>query len=90
MTTKSDLVDRVANTTGLAKADAAKAVDATFDAIVEALAGGERVTVLGFGNFTVKDRAARVGRNPSNGEPVNIPASKAVKFKQGKGLGERL
>jgi DNA-binding protein HU-beta len=83
---KSDLIAAVANATGTSKADAGSTVDATFDAIANALKSGDSVQLVGFGNFSVADRAAREGRNPSTGETIQIAASKAPKFKAGKGL----
>lgn len=83
---KNELVAQVADKTGTAKSDAAKAVDAVFDAITESLQSGEDVKIIGFGNFSVSQRAASEGRNPRTGETIQIPASKAPKFKAGKGL----
>jgi DNA-binding protein HU-beta len=83
---KNDLVANVASGTGLSKADAAKAVDGVFDAISSALKGGTEVRLVGFGTFSVAQRAASTGRNPRTGESIQIPASKQPKFKAGKGL----
>ena len=83
---KSELVDAVSNQSGLAKADAARAVDAVFDAISAALKSGDSVALVGFGTFAVKARAARTGRNPRTGEPLNIAASKMPVFRAGKAL----
>lgn len=83
---KNDLVTAVATSAGLSKADAAKAVDGVFDAISGALAGGDEVRLVGFGTFSVSERAASEGRNPRTGETIKIPASKQPKFKAGKGL----
>jgi len=83
---KSELVAAVADSAGLSKADANKAVDAVFDCITGALKKGEEVKVTGFGSFSVVKRAASEGRNPRTGETIKIPASKAPKFKAGKGL----
>ena len=84
---KVELVEAVATKAGLTKADAARAVDATFEVITEALAKGDRVPLVGFGTFETRERAARQGRNPRNPEEViEIPASKAPVFKAGKGL----
>ncbi|MDP6390882.1 MAG: HU family DNA-binding protein [Alphaproteobacteria bacterium] len=83
---KNDLVAGVAGSSGLSKADAAKAVDATFDAIAGALAQGGEVQLVGFGSFRVINRAARQGRNPRTGAPLQIPASRQPKFKAGKAL----
>ncbi|OIQ97200.1 DNA-binding protein HU [mine drainage metagenome] len=86
MANKNDLVAVVANSTGLSKADAAKAVDAVFAAITESLQKGDEVRLVGFGTFAVSERAASEGRNPRTGEKIEIPASKQPKFKAGKGL----
>lgn len=83
---KNDLVTAVANSSGLSKTDAGKAVDAVFDAITTALKGGDEVRLVGFGTFSVAERAASEGRNPRTGDKITIPASKQPKFKAGKGL----
>lgn len=83
---KADLISAVATTSGLTKADAEKAVDGVFDAIIEALKGGDEVRLVGFGSFSVNDRAAKVGRNPRTGAEIQIAASKAPKFTAGKAL----
>lgn len=83
---KNDLVATVAGTTGISKADAAKAVDGVFNAITSALKKGEEVRLVGFGTFSVATRAATTGRNPRTGATIKIPASKQPKFKAGKGL----
>lgn len=83
---KNDLVTAVANSAGLSKSDAGKAVDAVFDAITSALKGGDEVRLVGFGTFSVASRAASEGRNPRTGDKITIPASKQPKFKAGKGL----
>ena len=85
---KVELVEAVAEETGLTKADATRAIDATFKAITNALANGDKVPLVGFGTFAVSERAARSGRNPQTGEPVEIPARKAVTFKAGSALKE--
>ena len=85
---KSELVNKVAEITELSKKDSAKAVDAVFDAIAEALQNGEKVQLVGFGNFEVRERSARKGRNPQTGEPIEIAASKTPAFKPGKSLKE--
>ena len=87
---KNDLIDAVAERTGLAKSDAARAVEAVFGAITETLQKGDAVALSGFGSFVTKARAARTGRNPRTGEPVAIPASRAAAFKAGKGLKDAL
>ncbi|MGO1117633.1 HU family DNA-binding protein [Rhodovibrionaceae bacterium A322] len=83
---KNDLVAAVAESSDLSKADSTKAVDAVFDAITGALKGGDEVRLVGFGTFSVAQRAASEGRNPRTGEKIQIPASKQPKFKAGKGL----
>jgi len=81
---KTELIDVVAAKAELSKASAGKAVAALVDAIVEAVAAGEKVQLVGFGTFEVRERAARQGRNPRTKEPINIPASKLPVFKVGK------
>ena len=83
---KNELIADVSEKTGLSKAAAGEAVDATFDVISSCLKGGDEVKILGFGNFTVTERAATTGRNPRTGETIQIKASKSPKFKAGKGL----
>lgn len=83
---KSDLIARVAESTDLSKKDVTKAVDAVFEAISEALHNGDKVQLVGFGNFEVRERAARKGRNPQTGEEIEIPASRVPAFKPGKAL----
>ena len=85
---KVELVEAVAEKTGLTKADATRAIDATFEVITGALQDGDKVPLVGFGTFAVSERAARSGRNPQTGEPVEIPARKAVTFKAGSALKE--
>lgn len=77
---KTELVDQVAAATGFAKKDAETAVEATLDAVVEAIKGGEEVSIFGFGKFSPKANAARTGRNPQTGEAIKIAASKSVRF----------
>ena len=83
---KSELVEAVAAAAGLTKADATRAIDATFATITEALKKGEKVPVAGFGTFAVSERGERTGRNPRTGETVTIAARKAVTFKAGTAL----
>jgi DNA-binding protein HU-beta len=83
---KNDLIASVADRTGMSKANAGQAVDATFDAITDALKRGNEVKIIGFGNFVVAQRAASTGRNPRTGETIAIAASKTPKFRAGKGL----
>ena len=84
--TKTELVERVAAKTGFTKKDSAKAVDAVFNTVTEALAAGEKVTLVGFGSFEVRQRAARSGRDPRTGATIRIGARKAPVFKAGKSL----
>ena len=86
MANKAELVDRVAKKTQLTKKDVSATVDALFETIQEALQAGEKVQVIGFGNFEVRERAARKGRNPQSGEEIQIEASKVPAFKAGKAL----
>lgn len=83
---KIELVAAVAETTGLTKGDAGKAVDGVLAAITDALIKGDEVRLVGFGTFAVTERAESEGRNPRTGEKIAIPASKQPKFKAGKGL----
>jgi DNA-binding protein HU-beta len=83
---KAELIDAVAADTNLSKADAGRAVDAVVDSITSALSKGQQVSVVGFGTFSVKHRAARSGRNPRTGETIQIAASNVPGFKAGKAL----
>ncbi len=83
---KAEFVAAVADAAELSKTDAARAVDATIAAVTNALKKGDAVTVVGFGSFAVRERAARVGRNPKTKEPLEIAASRAPVFKAGKAL----
>lgn len=83
---KTELVAAVATKADVSKKDATAAVDAVFEAVTEALVNGDKVQLVGFGTFEVKDRAARQGQNPRTKEPITIPASKAPTFKAGKAL----
>ena len=85
---KSELISSIAETADLTKADAGHALDATISAITDSLKSGEPVTLIGFGTFEVRDRAARTGRNPRTGEAIQIKASKNPAFKAGKALKE--
>ncbi|GAB5045656.1 HU family DNA-binding protein [Thermodesulfovibrio sp. TK110] len=86
--TKAELVSKIAAKAELTKAEAAKALDATIDAIKEALKKGDKVTLVGFGSFYVSKRKARKGRNPRTGQEIKIPATKVPKFTAGKSLKE--
>jgi len=81
---KTELIDAVASSADLSKADATRAVDAVVDSITETLRKGDSVTLVGFGTFEVRERAARSGRNPQTGKAIQIKASKAPAFKAGK------
>lgn len=83
---KTELIDTVAANANLTKTDAGNAIDAVFDSITKTLADGDQVALVGFGTFSVSDRAARTGRNPRTGETINIAATRVPKFKAGKGL----
>ncbi|KGF48203.1 DNA-binding protein [Veillonella montpellierensis DNF00314] len=87
---KTELIASVAQKTELTKKDAEKAVKAVFDTIAEELTSGEKVQVIGFGTFEVRERQAREGRNPQNGKTITIPASKSPAFKAGKQLKEQV
>ncbi|PCI46829.1 MAG: DNA-binding protein HU [Moraxellaceae bacterium] len=83
---KSELIDRIAASSDLPKASAGRALDAMISSVSDALKGGDPVVLVGFGTFSVKDRAARTGRNPQTGDPIDIPAAKIPSFKAGKAL----
>jgi len=83
---KTELVDAVATQAELSKQDAKKAVEALFETISNTLAKEEKIQLIGFGTFEVRERAARTGRNPQTGEEMTIPASKVASFKAGKEL----
>ena len=86
--TKQELITNVANGAELTKKDAEKAVNAVFTAITETLSAGDKLQIVGFGTFEVRERAARKGRNPQTGAEIEIAASKAPAFKAGKALKE--
>jgi DNA-binding protein HU-beta len=83
---KSDLIDAMAEAADIPKTSAARALDAFTDSVAVALKGGENVSIIGFGTFSVKERAARTGRNPQTGAVIEISASKTPSFKAGKAL----
>jgi DNA-binding protein HU-beta len=87
---KTELIAAIAEKTELSKKDAEKAVKAFTDVVVEELKKGEKIQLVGFGTFEVSERAARTGRNPQTGAEMNIPASKAPKFKAGKAFKDAL
>jgi DNA-binding protein HU-beta len=84
--TKADLVGKMADEAGITKAVAEKALNSFVSAVTDALAGGDKVTLVGFGTFDVAERTQREGRNPRTGETITIPASKVVRFKVGNKL----
>jgi DNA-binding protein HU-beta len=87
---KTELIASVAEVSGLSKAHAEKATESVFAAITDALKSGDEVRLVGFGTFSVSERAASVGRNPRTGEQIQIAASKNPKFSPGKGLKESI
>lgn len=84
--TKADLVNAMAEKAGLSKTDAEKALKAFTEAVTKALKSGDKVSLVGFGTFSVGQRAARTGQNPQTGKKIKIPAAKSPKFKAGKAL----
>ncbi len=85
---KAQLIDAMAAGAGLTKVDAKKALDAFVAATTDALKGGDRVALIGFGSFSVTERGERTGRNPQTGKEILIPAKKVVKFKAGAELSD--
>lgn len=83
---KSELIEAIAASADIPKAAATRALDAMIDAVTETLKNGDSVALVGFGTFSVKERAARTGRNPQTGAPINIAAAKVPGFKAGKAL----
>ncbi|MCF6354272.1 MAG: HU family DNA-binding protein [Candidatus Polarisedimenticolaceae bacterium] len=83
---KAELTEAMAEAADISKAAAVRALDGMIDAVTEALKNGDQVSLIGFGTFSVRDRAARTGRNPQTGEAINIAASKNPAFKAGKAL----
>jgi DNA-binding protein HU-beta len=88
--TKAELVAKIANEGGILKSQAEKALDGFVSAVSAALSGGDKITLVGFGTFSVGSRSQREGRNPRTGEKIKIAASKVVKFKAGKTLSEKV
>ena len=86
---KAKLFDAIAEKAGLTKADSKKALEAFVETVGEALKGGDKVALIGFGSFSVSERSARSGRNPQTGKTITIPAKKVVKFKAGAELAEK-
>ncbi len=87
---KGDLINKISDEAALSKADASKALDAVLGGITGTLSSGGKVTLVGFGTFSVSQRAARKGRNPQTGQEINIPAKNVVKFKPGKELSDKV
>ena len=87
---KSELTDAIADEADISRASAARALDAALNAIQESLQNGEPVALVGFGTFSVRERAARAGRNPRTGEEIEIAAAKLPAFKPGKALKDAL
>ncbi len=87
---KQELVKKAAAKTGMTQKEAGAVLEAALDAIVEAVAAGEKVQLVGFGTFESRKREARVGRNPKNGEPVEITAGTVPSFKAGKNFKESM
>jgi DNA-binding protein HU-beta len=83
---KSELIEAIAASADIPKAAATRALDAMVDTVTDSLKNGETVSLVGFGTFSVKERAARTGRNPQTGEPIQISAAKVPTFKAGKAL----
>jgi DNA-binding protein HU-beta len=84
--TKAELIDKIASGTGLSKADASRALDTTLNSVKAAMKKGQKVTLVGFGTFSVSKRKSRKGRNPRTGDVITIPAAKVPKFTAGKSL----
>lgn len=87
---KAELIDAIANGSGLTKADSRKALDAFIEATESSLKKGDRVALVGFGSFSVSKREARKGRNPQTGKEINIPAKNVIKFKAGTDLNRKV
>ena len=88
--TKAELVAAIAKEAGIVKSKAEKALDGFVSAVSGALSSGDKITLVGFGTFSIGTRAAREGRNPRTGAKIKIPASKVVRFKAGKTLSEKV
>lgn len=85
---KAELIGSIADKSGLSKAEAGKALDAFVSSVTDALSSGERISLVGFGSWSVDKRDARIGRNPRTGQEIQIAAKNVVKFKPGAGLSE--
>jgi DNA-binding protein HU-beta len=87
---KTELIDKISESADISKASASRALEATLDAITDSLKQSDPVVLVGFGTFNVKDRAARTGRNPQTGAPIQIAAARVPAFKPGKALKDSL
>lgn len=87
---KAELIDAMASNAGLSKADAKRALDGFIDATGKALKKGDRISLVGFGSFSVSNRAARIGRNPQTGKEIKIAAKNVVRFKAGSDLAKKV
>jgi DNA-binding protein HU-beta len=87
---KAELIDSIAAEAGLSKADSKRALDAFLGATTKSLKKGEKLVLIGFGTFSITERAARTGRNPQTGKPIKIKAKKVVKFKAGSELAKKV
>lgn len=87
---KAELIDAIANESGLSKADSKKALDAFVNATSAALRSNDRISLVGFGSFSVSERAARTGRNPQTGKEIQIASKKVIKFKAGSELTDKV
>ena len=87
---KAELIEAIATESNLSKADSKRALDAFLNATTKSLKKGEKLILIGFGTFSVADRAARTGRNPQTGKPIKIKAKKVVKFKAGAELAKKV
>jgi nucleoid DNA-binding protein len=87
---KGDLISKIAENASITKAQAGDALNATLEAISGGLKSGDKITLIGFGTFSVSTRAARTGRNPSTGKEIKIAAKNVVRFKPGKELGDKV
>lgn len=87
---KTELVEAMASEAGISKADAKKALDAFISTTTNALKNNDRISLVGFGSFSLSERAARKGRNPQTGKEINIAAKKVVKFKAGAELADKV
>jgi DNA-binding protein HU-beta len=88
--TKAELVSKIAEDAGITKIAAAAALDSFIDGVTKTLKAGDKLTMVGFGTFSVSKRAARIGRNPFNGQEIKIKAKKVAKFKASKELSGKL